>query len=74
MSERLPSTKVNEMVRLLESLGFTKKRQKGSHAYFSHPDGRSTTVPIHPGDVSRETVKKILNQIGMTKDDLKELL
>ncbi|WP_293047373.1 type II toxin-antitoxin system HicA family toxin [Moorena sp. SIO1F2] len=24
-----------------------KVRQKGSHARWKHPDGRSTTIPVH---------------------------
>jgi len=74
MSERFPAVKVREMIRILEKCGFTKRRQRGSHAYFSHPDGRSTTVPIHPGDLSRFTLKRILIQIEMSTDEIRKLL
>ena len=42
--------KVREVLRALARLGFIKIRQKGSHALFKHPDGRSTVVPIHGGE------------------------
>jgi len=32
--------KLDEVVRVLEKLGFKKIRQSGSHAVFHHPDGR----------------------------------
>ncbi|MHB8384362.1 MAG: type II toxin-antitoxin system HicA family toxin [Candidatus Binataceae bacterium] len=30
-------------------MGFVAARQKGSHVFFKHPDGRTTTVPRHRG-------------------------
>ncbi|HXY47652.1 MAG TPA: type II toxin-antitoxin system HicA family toxin [Thermoplasmata archaeon] len=42
----LPARKV---LRALEALGFQIVRQKGRHAMLVHPDGRSTVVPVHPG-------------------------
>jgi len=42
-----------EVINILERLGFSEVRQKGSHKQFRHPDGRGTTVPFHPGrDIS----------------------
>ncbi len=35
------------MEKLLLRLGFEKVRQKGSHAFYRHIDGRTTTVPHH---------------------------
>jgi predicted RNA binding protein YcfA (HicA-like mRNA interferase family) len=49
------------MIRYLESLGFVPVRQKGSHKFFRHPDGRTATVPEHRGeDLGRGIVAKIL--------------
>jgi predicted RNA binding protein YcfA (HicA-like mRNA interferase family) len=39
-----------EMVKLLIFLGFIQIRQKGSHIFFAHPDGRTTVVPCHNDD------------------------
>jgi predicted RNA binding protein YcfA (HicA-like mRNA interferase family) len=33
--------------RLILGLGFVKIRQKGSHAFYRHEDGRTTTIPHH---------------------------
>ncbi|MGI6486825.1 MAG: type II toxin-antitoxin system HicA family toxin [Syntrophothermaceae bacterium] len=38
------------MVKLLIFLGFIQIRQKGSHIFFAHPDGRTTVVPCHNDD------------------------
>lgn len=35
-----------QMIKLLINLGFVQVRQKGSHAFFAHPDGRVTVIPL----------------------------
>jgi predicted RNA binding protein YcfA (HicA-like mRNA interferase family) len=45
----IPVLKPQEVVRILESIGFTEVRQKASHKQFRHEDGRATTVPFHKG-------------------------
>ncbi|WP_257207670.1 type II toxin-antitoxin system HicA family toxin [Nostoc linckia] len=40
---KIPILKPQEVVRILESLGFVEVRQKGSHKQFRHEDGRGTT-------------------------------
>lgn len=68
---KLPVLKPHEVVRLLEHLGFTEVRQKGSHKQFRHPDGRGTTVPFHKGsDISPTLLRKIARDIGMTAEAL----
>ena len=60
MSERLPSFKPRELVALLKRAGFQTAYQDSSHLYLRHPDnGRTTCVPIHPGDVKRGLALKI---------------
>jgi predicted RNA binding protein YcfA (HicA-like mRNA interferase family) len=50
--------------------GFVLKRQKGSHKFFTHPDGRTVTVPDHPGeDIGRGLLRKILNDIEISRED-----
>ncbi len=45
-------------------------RQKGSHVFYCHPDGRYTTLPHHKGqDISRPLIRKILNEIKITTDE-----
>ena len=40
--------KAKELMRAAERSGFKLARQKGSHARWIHPDGRTTTIPVHP--------------------------
>lgn len=65
-----PILKPREVCRILEALGFTLVRQRGSHMQYRHSDGRGTTVPNHPGrDISPVLLRKIVKDIGMNLDD-----
>ena len=68
---RLTPLKPAVVIRILNKLGFKAIRQKGSHIFFRHPDGRSTVVPFHRGeDLSRGLIKSILNDIELTWKEL----
>lgn len=63
------------MEKLLFKLGFEKVRQKGSHAFYRHPDGRTTTIPHHSGrDLARPLIKEILREIELGDDEYNEYL
>lgn len=49
MSPRLIPITGQELVRLLQEEGFQVVWVRGSHVRLRHPDGRVTTVPVHPG-------------------------
>ncbi len=67
----LPVLKPREVIALLEALGFSELRQRGSHKQFRHPDGRCTTVPFHAGrDVSPILLRQIAKDIGLTVEEL----
>lgn len=56
-------------------MGFVLIRQKGSHAFYKHPDGRYTTLPHHPGrDLGRPLIHKILREIKLSPDAFVDLL
>lgn len=42
---RLGVVDAKTMERVLLALGFQTVRQKGSHVFYRHSDGRTTTVP-----------------------------
>ena len=66
----LPILKPREVVVLLEALGFTEVRQRGSHKQFRHSDGRCTTVPFHAGrDVSPILLRQIAKDVDLTIDE-----
>lgn len=72
---RLPVIKSSKLEKLLLHLGFVFERQKGSHAFYRHPDGRYTTIPHHPGkDLPRELIRTILKQINLSTEEFLDLL
>lgn len=61
MDAKLPLLKARDVSKILEKLGFEFKRQKGSHMFFGHPDGRTTVIPNHPTEhVDRGLLNKII--------------
>ena len=59
-----------QLERLLFGFGFVKVRQKGSHAFYRHEDGRTTTIPHHSSeDLPRPLLRAILRQIGLNVDE-----
>jgi predicted RNA binding protein YcfA (HicA-like mRNA interferase family) len=69
----IPVLKPQEVVRILENLGFAEVRQRGSHKQFRHEDGRATTVPFHKGrDISPKLLRQIANDIELTIEELLE--
>ena len=71
----LPALRGERVVRALERAGFKVMRITGSHHIMRHPDGRGTTVPVHSGrDVAKGTLRSILADVGLTVDELRQLL
>jgi len=72
---RLPTVGFRQMQRVLFRLGFEAVRQKGSHVFYRHPDGRTTTVPNHPGrNLARPLLREILREIEVTPERFHEEL
>jgi predicted RNA binding protein YcfA (HicA-like mRNA interferase family) len=69
----VPVLKPQEVVRILENLGFIEARQKGSHKQFRHKDGRATTVPFHKGrDIAPRLLRQIASDIELTVEEMLE--
>jgi len=67
---RLHPVRSRDVIRFLQSLGFVQVRQKGSHRFFRHQDGRTATVPDHRGeDLGRGILAKILGDAGVKPSD-----
>ena len=62
--------------RALEKIGFEFVRQTGSHAVLANPgSGRVAVIPMHGGkDLQAWTIKSILDQAGISGDELRSLL
>ncbi len=52
-----------ELIKILLKLGFELKRQRGSHKFFQHKDGRTTVIPDHEAErLDRGLLNKIIKQ------------
>ena len=57
-------------MQVFEKEGFKSIRQKGSHIFYRHTDGRITVVPMHnKKDIKISLLRGILNEIRMTRED-----
>ena len=66
--------KAKEFMRAAQKLGFSFKRQKGSHAHWVHPDGRKTTIPIHPStEIGGWLYHKILKELEISEEEFRTL-
>ena len=73
MSEKLPVLSGREIIKALAKIGFIPVRQKGSHVFLRHTDGRRTVVPIHD-EVNTLTLMDIIEQTKLTKREFLKLL
>ena len=72
---RLPRITGKRLIGALTSAGFGVLRVRGSHHFLSHPDGRATVVPVHPGEtVGPGLLVRILRDCGLTLEELRQLL
>jgi len=61
-----------ELQKVLLELGFEALRQKGSHVFMRHPDGRGAVVPQHRphAEISRGLLRKILHDTNIGYDEI----
>ncbi len=72
---RLPRPKGQEIVAALGKAGFKQTRQRGSHVFLGHPDGRATVVPVHAGEaLGPGLISKILRDTDLSRDEFQRLL
>ena len=72
---KLPILSSKKLEKLLFKFGFLKIRQKGSHAFYKHVDGRRTTIPHHKGqDISRSLLRTILREIKVDINTFHKLM
>ena len=72
---RLPSLPGEKIIKALGKAGFEIDRQRGSHVYLKHPDGRATVIPVHKGEsVGRGLMSKILRDTDLSREDFLKLL
>lgn len=73
---KLPQISANKLIKILERLGFKIIRQKGSHIFLRHDDGRITVIPNHPGEnFDRGLLNKILRKdVQISREDFESLV
>jgi predicted RNA binding protein YcfA (HicA-like mRNA interferase family) len=70
MRQALPVLKPGQVVVALEKAGFEVRRQTGSHVIMyksgiHHP----ISIPHHPGDLPKGTLRAIIRQAGLTIEE-----
>jgi predicted RNA binding protein YcfA (HicA-like mRNA interferase family) len=76
MSRHLPALSGRDLVRALGRAGFVVLRQKGSHVSLEKRSAAGywrTVVPLHR-EIRPGTLSDILNQSGLSKEELSQLL
>ena len=75
MSDRLPSLRARDLEKVLKRMGFFSVRQKGSHVFFKHPDGRTTLVSQHGDEeIGRGLLRQILREINVSSEEFSKYL
>ena len=75
MSEKLPRVTANEMIKIVEKLGFHLSRQSGSHKIFKNNEGKRVTIAYHSGKILHpKIIKSILVDVGISVDEFKKII
>lgn len=70
----MPSARADDFRRVARKLGFSKSRHTGSHERWLHPDGRSTTIPVHGGqEIGPPLFHRIISQLGIDETTFSRL-
>jgi predicted RNA binding protein YcfA (HicA-like mRNA interferase family) len=70
----MPSGRAADFRRIAKALGFDRRRQRGSHEHWEHPDGRFVTIPVH-GDteIGGGLFFSILKQLNISLKQFQQL-
>lgn len=71
---KLPQVSGPDVVRALQKVGFTMRRQHGSHMILRRDDPFAQTVVPNHRQIDRGTLRAILRQVGITAEDFVDLL
>ncbi|MAG78992.1 hypothetical protein CMI40_01300 [Candidatus Pacearchaeota archaeon] len=73
---KLPQLDAIKLSKILKKLGFKFIRQRGSHMFFKHSDGRTTVIPHHSGDkIGPGLLLKIIKEdLQLSRKKFEELL
>ncbi|MDD1749844.1 MAG: type II toxin-antitoxin system HicA family toxin [Methanothrix sp.] len=73
---KLPTLSPQKVIAIIVKKGFVLKRVTGSHYIYAHPETkRRVTVPYHSSqEVARGTLIQILEDAGISREELQDLL
>jgi predicted RNA binding protein YcfA (HicA-like mRNA interferase family) len=73
---RLPRVTARQMLSALQRAGFFVVRSKGSHHFLQHRHDptRRTVIAVHGGDLAQGTLRDILKQAKISREELVKLL
>lgn len=70
---KFPSHTPQQVIKILEKKGFVLDRSKGSHRIYFHPETRrKVVVPFHRKDLPQGTLRDILKQAGIEREELQD--
>ena len=70
---KFPSLTSQQIIKILEQKGFVLDRSKGSHMIYFHPETRKrVVVPFHRKDLPQGTLREILRQAGINREELQD--
>lgn len=70
---KYPVSKPREIINALKRMGFEVVRSSGSHIHLRRINS-FVTVPFHNRDLKIKTLKSIIQQAGISVDELKKYL
>ena len=70
---KLPRLSGKKLVKILYKSGFEIIRQRGSHMFLRHKDGRTTVIPNHE-EIDRGTLLEIIRQIKLTREEFEDII
>lgn len=73
---KLPILSGRELIKILKKIGFTEKRQKGSHIFlekFINNERKGVVVPNHK-EIDKGTLIEIIRQAGLKREEFFKLL
>ena len=63
-----------EIAQVLSKFGFSHISQKGSYGKFANSTGKVVILPMPKKEIPEGTLRSILRQAGINKDEFKKLL
>jgi len=69
----LPVCSGQQAIKALARIGYQIDHQTGSHIILRHPNRRRLTVPNHR-ELAKGTLRAIIREAGLSKDQFAELL